>query len=368
MLFEGATSQYVDDNGKTRMLKYGSSGVSLMISPIPPLNLPLDRQVSEVSFSVAKRFMEKKELEILSQDGSGDRIWGIWVAEKESPSSIYYAYIPLVEEKALPGIQFSDPTKNDPIRTEPVAQSDLRTYQRDRKIADYLRRYTLFAYATDPENFGEDSFAIVPSHVYDIESLNKRLFIEGNKVMFRGKKLIVLTEDMRGKLLDYLNVSLLNDRQGVMKIRHERTIDVFYQSISDFRTAPNQLVFMTREAVMRWKTEVARSQEATQVHDTLDSSTREPYYHRNLRFRQNSPCIVQNVLDGTIERAVAVSMKWIEGRNNIGFYAGIPEDVEEMSYEIYDSAGNIEKHKSSDTTYAPVVRYDDGTYGALLFI
>ena len=368
-LFEGATSQYVDDNGKGRMLNYEREKLSLMISPIPPLNLPLNRTVFETNYATAKKFMARKELKVSSQDGSeaSGKIWGLWV-DAGASSPIYYAYIPLVESPALPDVPFSDPTKNDPIRTEPAELSDLRRYQRDRKTADFLRRYTLYAYSLNPDKFGPESFIIIPKYTYLIENLNKRLFFQGNQIMFRNGKLIVPSEKIRDHLLAYLDVSLLNDRQGVLDLKNEHSLDVFYQSISDFRPAPNQLVFLSRDAVHRWKREVARSVEAMRMQDNLDSETAEPYYYRNIRFEQNAPCIVQNVRDGELQRAVVVSTNWLNDRVNTGYRTGIPDDIDELSYTIYYTTGETETHKKTNDVVAPIVAYDDGTFGALLFI
>ncbi len=371
MLFEDATSQYIDDSGKTRMLTFGNLKLSLMVSPLPPFNLPIDRTVLETPYETAKQFMKRKGLRPISQDGSESdgKIWGLWVdIAGDRTISLYYAYIPLVERDALPNLPFVDPTKNDPIRTEPVANSDLRRYQNNRKTADFLKRYVLYAYARDPDAFDENSFTVVKGYTYKIEDLNKRLFFDGNRVMFRNGKLIVPSEHIRDQLMAYLEVALLNDRQGVLKLKDERSLDVFYQSIADFRPAPNQLVFMSKEAVARWKRETLRTAEANLIKDELNSSAVEPYYYRNPRFQNNAIVIIQNVMDGSLERAITVATAWIDERSNIGYRAAIPDEIDKLSYALYYTDGKVEEVKSEGETIAPVIVYDNDTYGALLFV
>lgn len=365
LLFEGVVSQYIDNNGKTRMLVYdfGGEGVCLMTSPIPPLNIPTTTDINEVSFGVAINFIKQKGLKITLQDGNQTQgIQGLWIETKEENSGIYFGYIPISVSRPIKGVEFT--TKNDPIRTDKV--SDLSNFRRSRRIAEFLKQYTLFGYAHDPENFGEDSFVVVEGYEYDIDALNKRLVLD-NPVMYEDGKLIVPSEETRERLLSFLRVSLVNDTPGVMMMKDTTTIENFYQTISDFRSTENQLVFMNKNGLMRWRNEHARMENNTKIAGATNASASEPYFYRNPKIRKDQIMIVQNVIDGNKENAIAVGWKWLKDRINIGYRPSVPNNVEDVSYTVYTDTGEVDKVKKITKETISLLRYDDDTYAALLF-
>lgn len=365
LLFEDVQSQYIDNNGKTRMLIFDHTGteLALMTSPLPPLNLPISSDIIEVPFRVAISFIKEKGLKIVSQDGNEtEGIQGLWIETSEENPGIYYGYIPLEISPAIKGVEFS--TRRDPIRTD--TYSELALYRESRKIAEVLKQYTLFSYARDPENFDEDSFVIVPNHTYDIKSLNKRL-ISNTPVIYRRGKLIVLSEEMKQKLLSFLKVSLLNDAPGVAALKNTTAIENYYQTISDFRSSPSQLIFLNKNGLLRWRNESFRAETSTKVSNSTNSDTGEPYFYRNPKIRREHLMIVQNVADGAFENALAVGYKWIKDKVNIGYRPEIPNNVDEMSYTIYTEIGESEKKKRGTTEFVSLLRYEDDTYAALLF-
>lgn len=365
LLFENVESQYIDNNGKTRMLifNYQRKRLALMTSPIPPLDLPVTRDIIKTPFNTAISFIKDRGLTIVSQDGNEDEgIQGIWIESREENPGIYYGYIPLEVSPAIKDVEFS--TKRDPIRTD--TYSELALYRESRKIAEVLKQYTLFSYANDPENFGEDSFVVDPKHIYDVNALNKRL-ISNTPVIYRRNKIIVLSEAMKQKLMSFLRVSLLNDTPGVATLKTATAIENYYQTISDFRSSPNQLIFLNKNGLLRWRNESFRAETSTKVSNSTNLSTAEPYFYRNPKIRREHLMIVQNVADGAFDNALAVGYKWIKDKVNIGYRPEIPNNVDEMSYTIYTEIGENEKKKRGTTEYVSILRYEDDTYAALLF-
>src|SRR3546814_13812597 len=57
------------------------------------------------------------------------------------------------------------------------------------------------------------------------------------------------------KLLSFLKVSLLNDTKGVMSYASRTIVKDYYKSLSDFRRAPQQLIFLTYVSLLRWRME-----------------------------------------------------------------------------------------------------------------
>lgn len=366
-IFSDARFQYIDGNGKARMFIYDFKGadVALMTSPIPPLNLPeFKDQIPETTFDTAIKFIQSKKLKITLQDGDKNQIQGLWVETGEENSSIYFGYIPISQiKKTIKDVPFTD--KNDPIRTDP--QSELSEFRYNRKTAEFLKQYTLFSYANDPENFGTvDSFTVIPDHKYDIKSLNKRL-VADTPVMYRGGKIIVTSEGVRDRLISFLKVSLINDTPGVMKMKDTTTIENFYQTISDFRQSENQLVFTGKNGLIRWRNEHSRMEAGAKVSHIANSVTHEPYFYRNPRIRKDQLMLVQNVTDGTLENALSVGYKWIKDRINSGYRPSVPNDVDTISYVVYTETGESDKIKRGTKEFVSVIKYDDDTFGALLF-
>lgn len=371
-LFEEAVGQYIDTNGKTRMVNYSINGgqISLCVSPIPPLRVPSInlKDTKTVSVAVAVEFMKIKSLQVVEQDGNKENgIKGIWVETKEQNSGIYYGYIPITPtKKTIGNVPFSK--RNDPIRTNVTQQSELAAFRKNRKIAEILKQYTLFTYAMHPEDFDENYFWVDPDHVYDVEKLNKRLYVEGNDVIYRDGYILVPSEEVKNGLMSFLKVNLLNDTPGVMAMTNAKTIENYYQTISDFRfQGPEQLIFVNRTGLKRWKYEmVAKNKNRRVVSAFPIDNSKDPYYYKNIKIRRDSLMIVQNVNGGTLERAISVAYKWNTFRRNHGWDTAVSDIIDDISYVIYVETGEIERQKKK-TNFTHIFQYENGEYAALLF-
>lgn len=386
-LLEGAVGQYIDDNGKTRMISYGSEskGISLMISPIPPLNIPIDGKIRTTTLERAMRFIRDKKLSVTAQDGNdpdigaGDgEIQGLWVSplsDSEGLESIYYGYIPVEITKGLEDVTYR--TEDPPLKANLLKGSDLEIYRRTKKVAIYLKAYVLYTYAKNPKlfgdpessTFGDDAITVVKDHVYDIATLDKKLYQEGNRVMYRSGKLIASSKKLRSKLLAYLQVSLINDSQGVTEMANTQTIDEYYETISDFRPAENQLIFDSVEGIVAWRKDIVGVKSVGDVHTQLLPFTRiEPYYYRNFLFDTITPAIVQNVKDGDKKIAITIAHRWLDDKVNLGYNVSVAKNIKDISYVEYDpESGAAEDHKHKTVERAKIIKLGDEKYAALFF-
>lgn len=379
-IFEGARTQYIDDNGKTRMLTFKFQGkiLSFMTSPIPPLDLPNERTISEVPLNVALKFIKEKGLRIVSQDGSKEAgIKGLWIEMKEENPLIYYGYIPVEQTDALDGYDFAEPTKNDPLRVNPE-ESDLQKFRKSRKIAEFLKKYTLYTYALNADEFDVEAptwFVVNPNHAYDIEKLNKKLYVKKNDVIYDSSGYIIVpTQETADKLLSYLRIQLVSNKPGVLALADVKTVEDYYQTVSDFRSSENQLIFTSAESVKRWKKEASRVEGTSNVSQNLLPYASEPYFYKTPKIANGRLHIVQNVKSGKLEDATAVSYKWIKDKVNIGYNItdtdkiAMPNDV---PYRAYTNSGLLLKHGmvKDGASVATVIFYDDNeSYGAVLFL
>lgn len=363
-MFHDATSQVIDSHGKTRALIY-KSGVSLITSPIPPLSVELGdiSDIKPASLKDVTDFLKRRDLQIISQDGNAeDGIQGVWIEPKEENPGIYYGYIPLKKIAAIKNVPFS--TKNDPLRTD--NSSELLDYRNNRKIAEVLKQYTLFTFASSPDIDPDAMFVIDPTHKYELSKLNKK-FIPDTPVIYSKSKIIVPTEKAKINLISYLKTVLAKDKKGLMAMKDAVNLDKWYLSITDFRSASHQIIFSSKNGLMRWRnTKVLDAENHTVSQDT-DSTTLEPYFYRNPNIRKEHLMIIQNVVDGDLEKAVATSHKWLKDRVNIG--ANPAESDTAISYTVYtrDGVSAVEKIVRDTKEMASVIKYPNGDFGAILF-
>ncbi len=390
-IFLEAKSQYIDNNGKTRMLnfKYKGAQLSLITSPVPPLDLPINDKIVDVPIDTALNFIKHHKLELKQKELAADdvprethsAVKGLWVETRDENSGIYYGYIPISSSgkisdlpTVIQKLDSAEPTKNDPLRVpHPRGNSKLQKYRSNKKIADFLKIYTLYTYSLELEKFSKKSFIVIENYKYDIEKLNKKL-IAGNDVMYAKGKLIVPSAETITKLMGYLKISLANNRPDVLKLATATSIEDYYQSISDFRPATNQLIFTSSNGVLRWKREMARVENRNTVSQNLQPQYIYPYFYKTPKIRNNSLHIIQNVENGSLENAVIVSYQWVKSKVNVGY---LPTDtlalppIEEISYSAYTNNGILStsrgKGKTNDIS-ASVIFYEDGTYGAILFL
>lgn len=362
-IFEDAISQYIDDNGKTRMLRY-SNGVCLMTSPLPPLDLPTSRQIITVPISKAQKFIKAKKLKIISQDGNiDDGIQGFWVESAIIENSgMYYGYIPVEVGPSIKDVQFVPPTMNDPIRTDD--ESELQSVNHLRKVAEFLQQYTMFKYSLNPEEFDIDSFVVDPNHKYDIDSLDKRL-IPDTPVMFRGGKIIVPTKETAVRLISFLKVKLLNNSKGVMSYSTRAIVKDYYKTLNDFRRSPQQLIFLNYTSLLRWKIEKFQRETTNTLSSYLRQDVIEPYFYHNINIENGKVYLIQNVYGGNLENALGIAEKWNEDRINPG-YKYITESSGKKGYSVYSEEGKGAVIPGENSKTIKVLEYSDGSYAALL--
>ena len=386
-LFQNVVSQYIDNTGKTRMLTY-ENGLCLMTSPIPPLNKPISQKIKCISPKVALEFMRSKELCITMQDGDVEdkKIQGLWVEPQHSRNSgISYGYIPLKIEKALKKsdvdeelvcldddspkneyIKFSPIFLNDPLRTDD--ESELKKYRFTRKIAEFLKQYTLFQYSLDPQHFGKESFVVKSKHDYDIFSLNKRL-IKNTPVIYQNGKIIVPSNKVRDHLINFLRVQLVNNYEEVLSYSDRIIIKNYYRTLNDFRKVPQQFVFIDERSLLMWKYDKEQYSNRNNISSFVQKGW-EPYYYRNYSIERGRLAIIQPVRDGKLERALGVAENWEINRINSGYDYGKLIDSNSVTYTEYSEEGKKKIFKSKDNkspSDIKVMKTYEGEYSAFLF-
>ena len=386
----GAKTQYIDPHGKTRMLGYeeGSAKISVMISPIPPLDLEIDQTIHPTSLRNATRFAEKRKLETVFQqpvEGDSTRMRGLWfqLPQTFERTPLDYIYIPTTIENILPGLSISD--ENPPLKSHGIS-SQLSTFKEASRIGVFLEKYVMYEYSRavrdgasanlGVEDFFKNRVTVRPRHIYDFEKLGRSLTSEGNNVMYSSSgKLIVPSEEIRTNLISYLKTQLINDKPGILEMARQRRLPDYYQTVSDFRTSPNQLVFDSQLGLSLWLAS-SRKRDRSEISDVFLPGEIEPYYFRSPAVESGKIGLVQNVMGGELGRALSVSHNWIfREQRNTGYKTPEIPEAASMSYVLYEYEDDLpsgqfaEKKEISGSTQAQAViaRYRDGKYAAMLF-
>lgn len=365
-LFDNVISQYIDANGKLRALIYDLyDGVTLMTSPLPPLDKPVHSlaNIPIIDSDYLEEFVNQKGLTITFQDGDEHTLRGVWVEQMTENPIIEFGYIPVANGLPFLEVQFANNSMFDPLRTR--SSSQLQTMRELRKLGKILKMYVLYAYSLNPDNFGEDSFDIIEGYEYSIEFLKNRLSL--NDIMFshidENPLLIVPSQAVRDKLLNYLHTQLSNDPTGVLLTKNKKTTDVYYQNISDFEQKENTLIFFDRASIHRWKQEALRVNHNNTIFDKHLPNIHDPYFFKSSVIGDgNTVYIVQNVDGGNLQRALFVANRWKDHRVNNGYDSDKIDG--EVEYNVYNKEKLIKK--VGESPRLSLLQYDDKSYAALL--
>lgn len=365
-VFEDAKKQYIDPNGNTRILNYND--VSLIISPIHPLFLPLMKrdEIIIAEYSNCLKYIEKYGHVItgLIQDISEQNIIGI---EINDPLSYFNkGQIPI---KNIPKNELNDTyqiLKNKPITklfdilisNDNSILDDMRMSQ---IIAEYLKQYTLFEYSIDPDYFGKSSYIIIPDHKYNLNDIDHQI-IRHNDIMYKDDKLIVWSEKIRDGLLYYVRISLLNNRDEVLNYKNHQSIVNYYNYVQDFIPRKNQIIFMNTSEILEWKNKTKDINCRYRIFNKLMPTRTEPYFYSNYHINKGNIYIIQNVKDGDFNNAYGVCLEWNKTNINLGYDYSSYEDVK--NYKVYNFLGIIE---TQGTGEIEILDYGNKYYAALLF-
>lgn len=368
-LLEGVTDQYIDSNGKTRVLiyKFRKEQICVFISPIAPLDLPYSSKIPQpIKYETVSSFIKQFKFKIRAQTISptSEKSVGVWLDSSDFPLGIYMAYVPFIETNPIENIEVSEESS---LMAE-EGESELNEYRNNKKIAEYLKKYVLFTYARDPESFDEESFVVIPKHKYDITKINKKVYFENNKVMYQNGKMIVTSEEMKKRLMSYLKVELQNNKPDVLSMSDPFPMTSHYQSISDFRSNDSQLIFMSKNGLMKWIGEGKKSRDDI-VYSNILPDLKDPYFYRNPKIKNGQLCLIQNVKDDSLDYCLFVAYKWLTGdRVNAGYNVkGYEEPEKIISHNIFTTEGLEEKVKGETQEYVSVMKYDVDSYAAILF-
>jgi hypothetical protein len=408
MIFDTAESQYIDANGKCRIINF--ENVSLSTSPLPPLDKieVSQTQTKLADIDSALLFIKKADLIITEQQGASatmhsfmnmgeseiEFIKGLWVKSNLKPPSIIFGYIPLES-----GVRI---LKNIPLSHEYVVapvletvenkseESKLRNTLKNKKIALFLKEYSLYELAVLRDKFDIKNFVIDKDYFYDLEISNFQLPPDKRTNPFYSNgKIVVPDEETALRLITHVKILSLRDSTLLDNYASKTRIDnsAFFENISDFKSEQNQLIFLDKKGLIEWRNITSTFGAKTDLIQIVDTKLKayisgnvspdksEPYYYRNDNIQKGRVMLLQNTKEGDLPSALQVSTEWELTGVNIGYNISLRDENIQKEYplEVYTEEGLTHRsgNASSNSVKNKILKvfgYDNGAYAAILFL
>jgi len=370
-IFDNIQGQYIDDHGKTRMIVY-DSGLCMMTSPLAPLNthnVPLN--LKPVDSKIAVDFIKANGLVISQvQNDEKDMIIGLWLeCGKNAKCSLHHGYIPIHPKK-------SEYIKKIGIKDAPLffldvvskKESSLDKERQMEIIANHLKQYTLFEYSNLPENKRSsfvEKFIVVPNHIYNVSKLKCKLFTANNDVIYLKGKIVVTSDEMKERLVEYAKVYEFNNKNDLESYKYRTKLANTFNIISDFKHRDGELMFETKKDLL----DNIKKRDFASIHlvPDLTGSAREPYFYRNSNINNGKLCIMQNVPMRSLNNTLHTTRKWNIDKINMGYVVVDERDYDSKEgYVIYDLHGNIKESKGGKQL--SIMMIEEDVYVAMLFV
>ena len=339
-----ATGQVVDSYGKCRGIIVNS--IAVYFSPQPPIErVPIVPAPALQSWDVVRKFIAKYKLTIKSQEVFDGTTVGVLV----NVEKLAYAYIPFKTTPQMEGISTSQTMA---VIIPDAKKNVLEKTVENKKIADFLIQFLFYSFSLwyaeqmkKPENvkeqrviegkklieqkpmerallfrlieeFLETMIVVKESHNYAMAGIPRKLTI--NNSFFVNGKLVADTEETKRRLSLYIKFTANRNKTLLKNFSSKIYLDNFYKNNSDFHHLDDQIVFIGMQSLTNWL-ESRGGEKRDIVHTRFRPLEKAPYFFSHWALNGGNPVILQNVKDGRLDRAVAVSAGYNETGLNSGF-------------------------------------------------
>ena len=297
------TSQYVDGHGKLRILVYRD--IAVTVSPSYPRDLPLieKKDVPRVkSYSSLMGFVNSHERKLRGTAISGDDIVGVYLDDG--------SYIPvnMTNEKlrSLKRVQGLPPM----LLGMSEQKSKLQEYRRRKDTAHVLKEYAYFTASRNRGHLAKKDFVVDPDHSYNLRAIGSSL-TPNSEYIYQGDKMIVRSKQVRDSLLYLVDALRLSDEKKLMSYSERHVIE----SEVKVDPAPDEIVLVGRDALVSWL--LTKQVDSDTIVSWFIPTAKLPYYF----LYGDHIYLVQNVFEGTYDRAYNVAQMWSASHENPGYYA-----------------------------------------------
>lgn len=351
--WDGVVSQYIDDQGKVKMVNYKDEwgGVTVITPPLPPANVPIKLDIRLRLEKDVEKFVEM----------SGALI-------KEKSSEIWVVNL----NGFLLRVAIGD--KRERLQL-PKSKSKLSIFRDNKRTASLLQEAVFYLFSIKNNGISEDKlhqpdktwFKIVPNNNYDLQQKNikfKQLvesrFLTDNLNDEQKLKVIVTSNTTIDKLLQSTKLLLKNELKIKLKYNTFEYIPNQYQSVTDFQQWPHSLIFHGLQSVEKWITDGEDSSRLNIINHLLPEKNN-VYIFSHPDLFNGKIVLLQN--SHNMEQATYISKNWHKNRINLGFYA-VGSSTESDVYNLNDQTKNrkngpykiLEFSQGSRFSYAAILQ------------
>ena len=380
-------SQYIDKNGKMRALTVQLPDRQMTIATIPsqPENLPVSTNFVPVPAEIALTMLGQPHSVTRNAQGQVDGMWFsiLSIANGE--------YVPIVPTPGYDNLPLGPPNPLISRGTNVTTRlSKLkRTLDIIREIVRWLYELTKMTVDVTPEYFALNYLVMNTEPVedsaeyYDLSNVPRQFPSVGTPddgiaqleplapTLFNGGRVVMYSPEFADRIIkmlkDYNNLIL-----GTIP-NPPSYIDNYYTKATDFTPYPNTNIFINQRELDSWLKSLSSSQNYEHnfsIRKRIEpamSAIEYPFFYEDV---DNKIYLIQNVLGGSISKAVAVASTWKQLRVNIGFTNAVPAEVlnNYMLYGLSPSSNMIpiEDHTGGQDDFLRILYYgsaEDKTLG-----
>lgn len=320
-------SQLIDNYGKTRVLnvKYKNTDISLILSPIPPLNI---KTVNSGEFNLFKLELNEAKDIFDSLETMED-----YVIDEENG----------LLETVIGNISVSIPLVGGKYKVA-EQKSSLDIFNKNKKTARYIFEYVLWsfsAYIKNKKEITDKTLAEYAKNIFNIEKdytyeIVPKKFNTNNSIMKNGK-IIITSVEMMKRLMYMLKLFSIRDMNSLNNYYKRENINHYYVDINDFDRYPNQVLLQGEDSIDKW---IQESKINTTLHREVLQGVKIPYFFKN-DLVEDSVFLAQNT--DSLEKAIDISLKWLRKGYNIGEDAEISRDDRGFVLYSYKNGDEIKK-------------------------
>lgn len=374
-------SQLIDINGKCRILyiKYKidniMSYVSLFTDPLPPLmvkenDISLSNQkIYKLDIKYLNDFCKLFNIKIINQVIKNNVIVQIIGQINNNLTNVYIPIKNSVEKYIIKDL----PISNELIYIEDN-KSIMNEFNNNKKYARYICEYAIWllsnylynqGYIIDTQVEKSDIYIGILKVNIDYKILNdfydKNIIIDNTfeykdiketftyeSGLLKDSKLVLLNEIMFSRLDYYIKLYIKRNKQKVINYRLYKSMETYFQDISDMTIYPNQVILYGKYAVQRW---IYDRKSNYIIQNTLnkDITNMSPYFLKNNNIKEYTPYgLISNsyiYLAQTVDniyKAMELGKLWSEYGYNYGGNIVIDENKVYESYlYTYKNKDNI---------------------------
>ena len=367
-----ATKQYIDEYGKLRGL-YLPNDILIIIPPSSPENLEISSEIKRTSMENVLKVFSNPVAYSLDKDGKMD---GLWFSILDIVYGIYIPIIPKEKDSKLnvgPGNPLGD-SGADVVPRLVKIKRDLDFIIQVLKWLLSLSKMPLDNFMNQYTGIGEitgDS-----SNIYDFTNIgrtfpNVESIEEGIAKMkvrvptlFIGDRLFLYSDKMFNGILYLMQMYTKEYPQNIVP----KLITRKYLSEEDFIKYSGVALFLKKTDMKTWLNSLDNFPEILSTLSINDAMKKDPYMYIA---PDNHIYLIQNVIDGNIQKCLNIGYYWKKYKVNPGFKSPEYDEDEEAKYVLYDiSPANtivpVENHAGESLDFLSILRYNPFSHAAML--